>query len=274
MKLQNKTLLAGPWVGEFGWELFVWQAYVRALSRHYEETIIVCKKSSEPLYTDFADNFININISGVADSFFMYGLNTDDLLRKTLMKNKEILKKDLVIFKPRRIGYPPQTMYDVPFIFGNHRILPEYITYGNVIDSPYDFVFHIRARELRKQDNWSIDNWKKLLKMLPQSSKVACIGTLKESGHIDGTDDLRGENLSIVFDILRSAKCCFGPSSGPMHLASLCGCPHVVWSTPKNYQRYTKTWNPLQTKVLFDSESSWHPTPESIYNKYLRWIDG
>jgi len=36
-----KKLIAGPWVGEFGWELFAWQAYVRALSRNFDHTTII-----------------------------------------------------------------------------------------------------------------------------------------------------------------------------------------------------------------------------------------
>ena len=271
---QNKTLIAGPWVGEFGWELFVWQAYIRSLSEIYDETYVICRKSSEPLYKDFTDKFINIRTSGIADSFFMYDLNTDNLLRKTLLENKHLLKKDLAVFKPRRIGNPPHTMYDYPLRFNEQAIAPKYIIYGSEKETDIDFVFHIRNRQLRSEDNWPVSYWQKLRGMLPKSSKIACIGTLKESGYIEGTVDLRGENLAIVFDVLRNARCCFGPSSGPMHLASLCGCPHVVWSTPKNHERYTKTWNPLQTKVLFDSEHSWQPSPESIFKKYLRWIDG
>ena len=58
--MESKHLLAGPWVGEFGWELFVWQAYIRSLSEIYDETYVICRKSSEPLYKDFTDKFINI----------------------------------------------------------------------------------------------------------------------------------------------------------------------------------------------------------------------
>ena len=36
-----KKLIAGPWTGEFGWELFAWHAYIRALSRKFEHTTII-----------------------------------------------------------------------------------------------------------------------------------------------------------------------------------------------------------------------------------------
>ena len=56
-----------------------------------------------------------------------------------------------------------------------------------------------------------------------------------------------------------------------MHLASLCGTPNVVWSKEDNRVRYEENWNPLKTKVLFDSEYDWHPSPEHIYKNFSEW---
>jgi SAM-dependent methyltransferase len=57
-------------------------------------------------------------------------------------------------------------------------------------------------------------------------------------------------------DMMAASKLVIGPSSGPMHLASLCKTPHLVWtgkqwsSTIKafNDERYTWKWNPFRTK--------------------------
>ena len=123
---------------------------------------------------------------------------------------------------------------------------------------------------MRKEDNWSVENWSKLRDLLG-NKKIACIGTKQESGIIDGTDDLRDIDIQELLNVMRNSTCAFGPSSGPMHLASLCGLPHVVWSIPQNKVRYEENWNPLKTKILFDSEHDWHPTPEYIYNKFKGW---
>ena len=40
----NNILLAGPWVGEFGWELFCWQAHIRWLSKQFDKTIVISRK--------------------------------------------------------------------------------------------------------------------------------------------------------------------------------------------------------------------------------------
>ena len=270
-----KILIAGPWVGEFGWELCAWQGYIRALSRKYDQTVIVCRESSRALYEDYANDFIFAEPDGgLADSFFMHGLNLNDFLRQTLMeKGRHYLNQKPTIFLPRRIGFPPMTHFSEPMKLGEHLIVSEYHKYGNGKNKKYDYIFHMRERELRKEDNWAFSNWEKLLELLAvEKSRVACIGSLEESTSMPGTADLRSANMSNVFDAVAGAKCTFGPSSGPMHLSSLCGCPHVVWSKPENKIRYEEDWNPLKTKILFLSEFSWHPNAAYVFKKFNNWI--
>ena len=269
----NKRLIAGPWIGEFGWELFAWQGYVRSLSENFNETTIACRPSSRPLYEDFATDFIDIHPpEGLADSFFIHGVDPGLYARKVFMNHSHLLSKGTSVFTPRRIGFPPHTHFSEEIKFKNFSIKPKYINFGSESEKKYDYILHIRNRELRKEDNWSLNNWKKLFKMLTKNKeKIACIGTSKESGLIDGADDLRDKSLKEVFDALRNCKTVFGPSSGPMHLASLCGAPHVVWSIDANNIRYNTNWNPLNTSVLFLSEHDWHPSPEYIFERFTQW---
>tara|TARA_R100000805_G_C3626273_1_gene137378 strand:+ start:7166 stop:7999 length:834 start_codon:yes stop_codon:yes gene_type:complete len=269
----KKTLIAGPWVGEFGWELFAWHAYIRALSKNFDKTVIIARNASFQLYNDFCDEFYGFNPNtGLADAFFMHNLDINRALKKVIQENKLSLK-GCALAPPRRIGFPPNTHFTEEIPFGNLKIKPEYITFGSLKEKKYDYVFHIRDRELRKEDNWSLNKWEKLAFHLKREKdvKIACIGTKKESGWIEGTEDLRDIDLSETFDVLRNAKCSFGPSSGPMHLASLCGCPHVVWSKPENRTRYQTNWNPLSTPILFLDEFSWHPESDYVYAKFKQW---
>ena len=112
-----------------------------------------------------------------------------------------------------------------------------------------------------------------LLELLNVDKKrVACIGSLQESAYAPGTIDLRGESMNTVVDAVSMASCTFGPSSGPMHLSSLCGCPHVVWSKPENKIRYEKNWNPFKTPILFLSEFNWHPSADYVFEKFNNWF--
>jgi hypothetical protein len=53
-----------------------------------------------------------------------------------------------------------------------------------------------------------------------------------------------------------------------MHLASLCGCPHVTWVGGKPHvyvkRRYLDRWNPLRTRVKVIEGRTWQPTFEAV----------
>jgi len=273
MSKNEKTLLAGPWLGEFGWECFAWQGYVRALSRNFDKTIVISRPNSKGLYEDFADEFYgHIPPNELADSFFMYNVDTKECLKKTIKQNQISTSKNTTLFLPRRLGLPPHTHYTESVSVGKYTIIPEYIRFGIKKESPYDYIFHIRSRGLRKEDNWSLENWKKF-KSLLGDKKIACVGTKEEAGWVEGTDDLRSIELGELLVLLRNTKYIFGPSSGVMHLSSLCKIPHVVWSLPQNKIRYEQNWNPLNTQVLFLDEFSWHPPPEYVYERFVKWSD-
>tara|TARA_R110002020_G_scaffold339183_3_gene554355 strand:+ start:8216 stop:9037 length:822 start_codon:yes stop_codon:yes gene_type:complete len=270
MKIIDKTLIAGPWVGEFGWELFAWQAYIRALSRNFLKTIVIGRTNSKHMYSDFADEFFSCDIrTGDSDSFFMIGCDTNKILKEVIMNNNLQKNKNIVLVPPRRIGNPPFTHYTKSVNFGNIQIIPEYVIFKSNKEYKYDYVFHARNRELRKEDNWSIENWKNLKNSL--NAKIACIGSKTQSVHVEGTDDLRGISFEETVGVIKGSKAVFGPSSGPMHLSSLCGAPHVVWSKKQNRNRYEEFWNPLQTPILFLDEHSWHPPAEYVYKRYKNW---
>jgi ADP-heptose:LPS heptosyltransferase len=266
-----KTLIAGPWVGEFGWELFAWQAYVRTLAETHDKTIVISRKNSKAIYEDFADQFISHTPKGgLADSFFMYDVDIKSSLKEALKSNNIALDENTTVLLPRRLGNPPHTHFTRPIAFGDQHILPKYICFGEKTKKQYDYIFHVRSRDLRKEDNWDIEKWK-TLKDLLKSDKIGCIGTKKESGWIEGTDDLRDIDLKDLFNILRNSSYAFGPSSGPMHLASLCGLPHIVWSISQNKARYEENWNPLETPILFLDKFKWHPPADYIYEKFKPW---
>jgi hypothetical protein len=274
MNKSSKTLIAGPWVGEFGWELFAWQGYIRALSRNFNKAIVISRPESKALYKDFADTFVEFTPPKAnADSFFLQNINTLELFKQVVEENNLELNSDKVLCLPRRIGFPPHTHFDQAVPIGGFEVKPEYIRFGKLAKKKYKYILHARDRDFRKEDNWNPNNWSTLIELLGDGN-IACIGTQNGSGYIPGTEDLRGIPLSNLLDILHNADCIFGPSSGPIHLSSLCGCPHVVWGDPsKSLGRHNKNWNPLSTPSLFVGEHLYHPSPEHVFKKYKEWND-
>ena len=47
------TLFAGPFIGEFGMELFTWQGHIRELSKKFDKTIVSSRPMYKFLYKDF-----------------------------------------------------------------------------------------------------------------------------------------------------------------------------------------------------------------------------
>ncbi len=94
---------------------------------------------------------------------------------------------------------------------------------------------------------------------------VACYGG-KDNYCFENSIDLRGTPLEMQCAALSAARCAVGPSSGTMHLASLCQCPHVTWSAIRSEIvriRYEIHWNPFCTSVRYLATPD--PTPEEIF---------
>jgi ADP-heptose:LPS heptosyltransferase len=242
-----KKLFAGPWIGEFGWELFAWQGYLRQLKiEKYDQIHIGCRPGHELLYMDFATSFeFYTPISKQTDMWHC---------RQEPVFNYDHIDKKVDILKPGNF-------------LGKKQCYIQYFAQDQ--NKRFDLVFH--ARKTNKcgtgYRDWPIQNWK-ILKNSFKDLSVCSIGTKDAAMLVPGTTDCRGNDLRTLADILGSSRLLVGPSSGPMHFGSLCKIPHIVWS-PKtgmihNKIRYEKTWNPLNTEVIF-VEGSWQPSVETIY---------
>ena len=199
-----KTLFAGPFVGEFGWELFCWQGILRKYCEvsNFDKVIISSRKSTEFLYKDFYDEHIEYEPDVYEpDSFF----DTDI---KILLHSRNTS------------GAGGQTS--------------------------------IR--------NWDKNKFENVVSHF-SNIKFASIGTKQAANHIRGTKDLRDKN---VVDYMASADLIIGPSSGPMHLASLCGLKQLAWGVENNINRYKYDWNPHNTETQYIVSENWNPDIKEV----------
>lgn len=250
-----RTLVAGYWAGEFGWELMCWQAKLRAMVTRYGRVVIGCEAGHEPIYQDFADEFL-----------VHHGLITK---RNMWLCNQRVpeISRDVVA------GYDGDYLAPTkPFCQGDQ--LQEFIRYGerNLIAPADRYEVLIHARSTENYDtayrNYPIEKWAEVVSG-SHPARMASVGSVAGAWHIKGTDDLRGIHMKCLMDHMAAADVVVGPSSGPIHLASLCGTPHLVWSKEKrevvgtgNKERYTRLWNPLKTQCVFIE--SQHPDPEEV----------
>ena len=266
------TLVCGPYVGEFGWEIFSWSGYCRALSRHFEKTTVITRPGHGFLYCDFASvQCFTPPADGISDCENNTAMSHDDLLNvvRPFLSSTTFW---LPPFKNESGAYQhwSQPLY-IPAIKG--ALPPEYLPCPNAKSSKRDKVLlHARDRgHIRVNDNAPLSLFVELTNCLKsRGMDVVSIGA-SESSHVEGTIDMRNISLDDLSLLMDSAICTLGPSSGPLHFAALVNCPVITWSSSaQNAYRYLSSWNPLDTKLVYidTTEDELHAHPDA---KMLVW---
>lgn len=267
------SLFAGPYYGEFGHEL-TFAAMVRAAAKRragdadvkrwlqvtippggWTEITVCSRPAREALYADFAINFVPHTIQcegrcaeavpGTQPSAYVI---------------QSYVPRDAQRLMPREYSGKAPTVF---------------VRYGKPRKQFQDYVvLHARHREHVPERNWSQRNWHRFARKLLRQGlvkRLACVGTRRDALAMEGGLDLRDRPLTEQMDMLRSARLIIGPSSGPMHLAALCGCPQVVWcgggavERRNTMGRYRKTWNPFHTACDVYAVGSWQPPFERVW---------
>jgi hypothetical protein len=268
--MKKRILAAGPWVGEFGWELFSFQCKARAVSKKYDEIIISSRNGNSILYEDFATQYIPFDLSVVNSENGQTYLNTEIDFFSGIQYTD--------IYSPNNAK-----LSTVNYSHGDSEFIP----YGkNNSSLKYDIIIHARnipskanSKKIipkKVQRNWGKQHWDVFVNHFKdQGLKICSIGVSDAAFHIEGTDDKRDIPLKQVTNILKSSTLIVGPSSGPMHLATLCDCPQYVWTHKKNIiKRYHKDWNPFGTRsdVLLVGKKM-NPPPERIIEGVTKTLD-
>lgn len=260
MRLNNKVLLAGPWVGEFGWELFCWQGYVRRLSKKFNKTIIISRKGHEFLYKDFANEFYAFDTPASKANMWMGEINQNEL---KILINKINYIQHLM---PFNIGFGINGT-TTTVILDNAFYEQDFVKYkSDNLNKNVDILVHARNKIVGSERNWDKGNWQKLVDLLLKDYSVGIIGT-DEAFYLNGAEDFRNLSIENLVSVINRTKLVVGQSSGPLHLTSLCGTPHFVWSNNVNRERYEKQWNPFNTKIYFYSDEGWNPIVNTLYEK-------
>ena len=263
----NDTLIAGPFLGEFGWELMQWQGYIRYLSKFYKEVIVYGRSSSAYLYKDFVSEFNEMKTnSWDADAYVLKGFNYIEWA-------KQFTNKDIIIADNRCKEL-------------QGLLQQEFISFGEIKkENEFDLIIHARnitkgvTNKNKILRNWPTSSWDSLCGSLSHL-KIAAVG-IKELSYVPkGIVDLRGITTDKLCSVLASSKCCVGPSSGLIHLASLCKIPHLVWTSEHNGSkrfggvsyRYERSWNPLATEVKIINKEGDQPSFEYVQQEVLNFL--
>lgn len=242
---EDRVLLAGPWVGELGWELFHWQGYLRHLSTKIAKVIVVGREGHQALYEDFCSEYIVHDPKSIdTDCWKCYGGDLGKHYEQTIPHTTYLSGQFNIGFQKKRGTWKPSKKF----------LEQDFIKYGKFNKAlRYDILIHARSTSKHGSagNNWSIENWNRVVELFPHLS-FASVGTTESAHHVEGTIDLRGVSLQQLTNAMASSNFMMGPSSGPIHLATLCGLPQFVWSGDKTTKiRYLKLWNPFHIPVRY-----------------------
>lgn len=260
----DKRLVAGPWVGEFGWELMSWQGYLRKLSKGYDEVVVCGPSGHDVLYGDFCTEYIGF----------------DTIARKSTWKASNV-QNPMEVSKTRRHldGMEGDRVRPERLIPINEQ---EFIRYGDPNREPpgsrFDVVVHARMRhDVNRHRNWPPERWEQLVERL--ASEGITVGAIGTEAYLPGmAKDLTNRRLRDTIHAISSSRLAIGPPSGPMHLASLCRTPHLVWACRKTRsvmnaplrKRYKSLWNPLGTECFVLDHSGWRPSVDDVFLSCIR----
>jgi hypothetical protein len=261
--------IAGHDTIEFGWNICTWIPFLRYKKRYYDEFVIVCNPENRYLYEDFADKFIDYYDRHAKPDMYFSGRF------------------------PTKLAQVPYEILDKPEYFNWQYIHPckkccekstkVFFKYGQIpTDIRFDIAIHARAETKYGQGklNYSEKNYECVVEQF-KGLKICSVGAPGKSHHIKGTEDLRGVYLKYLCHLLANTKVVVGTSSGPMHLASFCGAPHIVLTGDsrlkslnklKNRDRYQTLWNPFNTPVTVLDEDNWHPHPKKIIKAIKEYL--
>ena len=280
MKPTKKKLFVGPWVGEFGWELFAWHGMVRAYIESHQgkfDSVTVCSRPGhELLYSGLYDRYYPFDVfSEETDRWKNRGVDTSKIIE---VINTELNEDEYEWLRPDnyRVGRtkPP------------HRFV-SFHSHSPLCSNGFDVLIHVR--DIEKCDtgyrNWPARHAERVAQaLMNQGLTVACIGLSGSSTLVPGAEDFRDIPLGRLAVLMSRSKVVVGPTAGPTHFAALCETPQVAWMTKTEHEvRVRDTWNPFKVPVRTMPSPSddhwrkrvmWLPLVEDVYHNVMKALEG
>ena len=269
----SEVLVAGPFVGELGWEVISWQPMVRGIykSKPWAKCVVYTGPGRKLLYP-FAEVRTLPDVPDHESECMVWhdlGRYKDELKalidRMTEQVKAEFEKHTLFSYTSlERLNYE---YYErgLPDLLRGDGTLP--FDLGSCLNPFYKTaVLCIRDRDLGGVRNWDYENWYELAEMLLEHSNVVTVGIVRrpdEWGMPDGVIDLVNQtSIDDCVNIFAGACDLAIGTTGTIHIASRCGTDHLVWGSEKTVVRCAETnWFGARHKCY---SWGWDPEPEQL----------
>ena len=257
--LPRRNLFAGPYAGEFGYELMQWQGFVRARRRGYKQIHVLTYPGRDYLYEGCQVHYHDIDLKRAG---YWYGrISPNEAREMAKAKAAEIGLKDYDIFDTSLLC---TRYHKMVFCRQEFRLFRE----PPLVQKPYDIVFHFRA--VKKEGPDPAKNYPPRLadevakRCRDQGLSVACVGHPEYSYRPAECADHRSMDLQQTVAAISSAHAGVGEASGGMHLMNACGKPTIIWGDGQWRIDPALRWNPFRVPIYIVSNSTWQPSPKQV----------
>jgi hypothetical protein len=255
----KRHLFAGPFAGEFGYELMQWQGFVRARRRFYDQVHVLTYPGRDYLYEGCQTHYHDVQLQSAG---YGYGwLGRKEAARLARIKAAQLGLSDYDIFDPSLLctQYHKRLFWRQEFRLFEEPVAPE---------RRCDVVFHFRAVRKEGPDhckNYAPELAARLVALCrDRELRIGCIGHPDYSLCPPGADDGRSIDLRQSIAAISAARLVAGENSGPMHLANLCGKPTVLWAQDQWRIDFSLRWNPFRVPIYTAASDSCQPAPERV----------
>ncbi len=277
------ALVVAPYIGEFGWELMNWQGRVRwEVSRRRWQRVLMCTSRGQQALYEIGEPSCT-HVSAAADVRFVPVETTDapgeasedhrisedgrplandrltDYVRARCVAACESIAESEIADALRR-GDSTFAQWLMPGFQGElwpttirHQ---RFVSYRRARDLTLDVLLVPRTRGTAAERNLPVNWWEDLAERLRRRG-------LRVGSYTPSLDE--------ALEQLSTTRLAAGASTGGLHLASLCQCPHFVWGPGDerrwtrlrmtNQQRYETLWNPMGTPCRYEPWG-WAPAIE------------
>ncbi len=264
----KRTLIAGPYGGEFGHEIMDFQSYVRGLKRKYKEVHVITFPGRAPLYRGCVVHEHDYDLKTAG---YLYGrISYSEIRQRALAFAREHLIRSFDLFSTAHLG----TRWHRRMLFRQeHEVLRPLGT----IAPNRKVVFHFRNINKLGPDasrNFRPDLAEQVCRLcLSRGLEIACIGHPKYSLCPTSCEDCRTENLEETVAHLAACRLVVGELSGPLHLAAYCAKPIVIWVPEASRLTNAFRRNPFNVSVSVVRDDTTNPSPQEILSKILSAVE-
>lgn len=279
-----KIILAGPFCGEFGWEVLRFAPHVLWLKykKHNNKVglIVYTRPDRFDLYGEYADELVPLNVNNRSTDCFKsldvsnkeYEKLTLDIYKKYKSRHKIVNHIYPIIIKKKYANknqFPnKQTYYEF-----NPRKSNKQLVESIIPDDKPLVAIGPRFRKIARQRNWP--HWEKFYDQIEHMKDFNFVLCGRDPEYVPDPKDRffdvnkfpidHKKNTSmvgVIIEVLKKSVLCVGSQSSVPNLSNLVGTPTLQWGNEK--KAHSKIYNVKNTPTTFIVDKKFEIKPKQI----------